>query len=140
MLIDAQNEFSDAQAVTATAIGTNMLNLGSTDDYAIGEPLFVDFVVNTAFASGGAPTMIFQIVQDTENTGGSPSVLVASASHLKAALTVGVRVRLYLPANTQTQQYLGVQYTVGVTTYTAGKVDAFLSPVEQASETYTGEV
>ena len=47
MLIDTQNEFSDAQAVTATAISTNVIDLTlgqsglTTIDIATGEPIYL---------------------------------------------------------------------------------------------------
>ena len=45
---DAQNLFSDAQAVTASAVGTNVINLLTDRSIGVGEPMCVLFAIDVA--------------------------------------------------------------------------------------------
>ena len=48
MFLDAQNLFSDAQALTATAVGTNVIDLSQDRSIGNGEPMGVVFTVDVA--------------------------------------------------------------------------------------------
>src|SRR3546814_11166851 len=57
MYLDKENEFSDAQAVTATAISENVIDLGATNtlkDIGAGEEVWL--VVRTRTAATDAPS------------------------------------------------------------------------------------
>ena len=41
MILDAQNQFSSAQALTATADSTNVIDLGVAREIGVGEPMCV---------------------------------------------------------------------------------------------------
>ena len=48
MFLDGQNLYSDAQALTATAASTNLIDHGSDRDLGIGEPLVAVIVVDVS--------------------------------------------------------------------------------------------
>lgn len=48
MILDAQNQFSDAQAITADAVGTNVIDLGISRAIGRGEPMAVIFNIDVA--------------------------------------------------------------------------------------------
>lgn len=124
-LLDAQNEFSDAQAVTVTAVSTNIIDLNQTaPQYTGGEDLFINVNVGTAFAGGTSIRAVLWTDDTTTVTDGAD--IISGDVVLTAAATAGsslLRVNLKgLPL----QQYIGLQYVV-VGTMSAGTVDAFLA-------------
>ena len=48
MYIDAQGKFSDGQALTASAVSSNVVDLGGDYNLGIGEPMAVVLVVDAA--------------------------------------------------------------------------------------------
>jgi hypothetical protein len=129
MLIDSLNEFSDAQAITSTAVSTNVIDLGAADNRALGRELYLHVLVNTPFDTSAATLTV------TLQTGSTvtPTTVIATAPAIAASamLVAGTSIwRIRVPANTQ--RYLRLNYTVSAG-LTSGKVDAFLSPSLQDS-------
>lgn len=132
-LLDSLNEFSDAQAVTASAI-SNVIDLlpaaigGNTvtDLGAQGE-LYLTILVQTTVTSGGSATVTFSLESDsTADLATSATVHWTSAAIAKATLVAGYEViTMKLPQGAY-ERYLGVRYTVATADLTAGKFDAFL--------------
>ena len=99
MLLDSKNQFSVAQAVTATAI-SDVIDLGPLSglpsanlirDIGAGEPLHLSILITTSVAaSGGASTTVFSLESDsTANLATSATVHWSSASIAKATLVAG---------------------------------------------------
>lgn len=126
MIIDRFNEFSDAQAVTATAASTNIVDLNAAGKIE-GKPYYLHIKVNTSATASGDATVTFSFETD-DNTGfSSATTLWTSAAIGKAALTAGTEV-VRLPINGMPiKRYTRVYYTVATGPLTAGKFDAFLS-------------
>ena len=122
--IDAQNTLSDAQAVTATAISTNIIDLGqATPQYAGGDDLMLTCKVNTAFAGGTSIRAILWTDDTTTTTDGAD--IISGDVVLTAAATAGSSLLTVNLKNLPLQQYIGVQYVV-VGTMSAGAIDADL--------------
>ena len=138
MLLDALNQLSAAQAVTATAVSTNTIDLKQVRDMAPGEDIYVTFGVDEAATAAGAATVAFEIITSAASDLSSPTVLVSTAPIGKAELTLGRRpisielVDSILAAQPIGQRYLGVRYTVATGPLTAGKFSAWIS-LEQPS-------
>ena len=60
MILDSQLNFSDSQAVTASAVGTNVIDLSVDRSIGSGEPMAVMFVVEVDADATGAATINFQ--------------------------------------------------------------------------------
>jgi hypothetical protein len=146
MYIDKQAELSDAQAVAATAISTNVMDLisnasGKNPLRDIGTGQDVYLVVLTAVAatdSGSDATLAVTLESDsTENLATSPTVHFSTGALAFAAFSpVGtVLAAVKLPAGSY-ERYLGVRYTVGSGPLTAGAFDAFLTTDVQAWRAY----
>lgn len=129
MLISAQQTFSDAQALTGTAVSTNVIDLGATGtvlnapaalvrDIGKGNPVAIFVRLNVA-AGGTSPTIIVDVEVD-DNVGFSSATTVASSA-IKAGGAAGDEIYLsvYLPEGTN-ERYLRLNYTLGGTspTYT----------------------
>lgn len=153
MYVDQQLEFSDAQAVTATAISTNVYDLFSmstgasaTDlspntriDIGAGEDIYL--VVNTAVlatdaGSDATLTVSFETADDVTLTTNVQVVYSTAALAFAAFSPAGTNlVKIKLPLFPY-RRYVGVRYTVAAGPLTAGAFDAFLTNTVDANRIY----
>lgn len=142
MILDERNEFADDTSVAAaasTALIGDVIDLG-TDGLNDVDGLYL--VIQTGaeeiITGGAAGTIKFQLASDAQAaiaTDGSATVhfdtgtlvtddAAANDSRLNVGGTIAV---VELPKGTY-ERYLGVLCTIGTTTVTAGKINAFLTP------------
>ena len=151
MYIDKQNLFSDAQAVTADAVGTNVIDLSVDRSIGNGEPMGVVFCVDVAadqttgdedytfdveYASDAAQTTGRQLIGRRVFESGTPTAPAQDADLLVA----GYRFVIPIPATklTESEAFLGIRYDVAGTSPTI-TVTAFLAPlsmIQVAENTY----
>lgn len=141
MFIDANLLFSNAQAVTADAVGTNVIDLTTAASIGSGEPLAVVFIVTVAadqttgdedytfdveYASNAAQSTGRQLIGRRVFESGTPTAPAQDADLLVA----GYMFTIPLPSvsATEDERYIGIRYDVTGTTPTA-TVTAFLSPL-----------
>jgi hypothetical protein len=126
MLTDALLNLSVAQAVTASAVSTNTIDLGVARDIGQGEDLYVVFGVDVAATAAGAATVNFQIITSASSNLSTPTILTQTDAIAKTELTLGRRpIAICIPSSILAaqpigQRYLGVQYTVATGPLTAG--------------------
>lgn len=135
MLVDRNNTVSKEQALTATAVSTDVVDLGLSTNAFDCNYLVVS--VEETFVSGGASTLVINIVDDDNTSLSSPATLASSPSIAKAALVAGAKFAIPMPpllgARSGRQRYLGASYTVGTANFTAGKLTAtFQSQLQTA--------
>ena len=142
MILDSLLEMADAQAVTATAISSNVIDLGpvadnATRDIGTGEDTYLVISVDTTFTAGGAATLTAALVSDsTVNLATSPTTHATPLNAVAvASLVAGTQYALKLPPGSY-EQYLGIQWTVGTGPMTAGKINAFLTKDAQLYRAY----
>ena len=133
--IDARAEFSSAQAVTATAISTNVMNLkgtglapNATENLGAPAITYLVIVATQAAAAAGAATVVASLESaDTAALSTNPKVHYATGALALADMTAGAVLAVVpLPAGDY-KQYLGVRYTVATGPLTAGAFNAFLT-------------
>ena len=141
MFIDANLLFSNAQAVTADAVGTNVIDLSVARSIGSGEPLAVVFIVTVAadqttgdedytfdveYASNAAQTTGRQLIGRRVFESGTPTAPAQDADLLVA----GYMFTVPLPSvsATEDERYIGIRYDVTGTTPTI-TCTAFLSPL-----------
>ena len=142
--VDQQIEFSDSQAVTATAISTNVYDLftmstgaSATDlspntriNVGSGEDIYL--VVNTAVTatdtSSDATLIVTFETADNEALSTNAQVVATSGTLAFAAFaTAGTNLlKIKLPSFAY-RRYIGIRYTVASGPLTAGAFDAFIS-------------
>lgn len=133
MMLDAQLQLSSAQAVTASAVSTNTIDLSQNRDLASGDTLVALFTVDSTVTAAGAATVNFQIVSSASGNLSSPTILAQSGPIPKADLTAGrAPFSVGLAQNASLaislgQRYIGVQYTVGTGPLTAGSFTCCLT-------------
>lgn len=143
MILDAQCQFSDSQAVTADAVGTNVYDLSQDRSIGNGEPMGVVFVVEVAadqttgdedytfeveYASNAAQTTGRQLIGRRAFESGTPTAPAQDADLLVAGFSFVIPIpptRL-----TESERFLGIRYDVTGTTPTI-TVSAYLQPLNQ---------
>ena len=122
MMLDAQHLFSDAQALTATAASTNLIDLGADRDIGKGEPMAVVICVDVA-ADFTTANETYQIDLETDDNSSFSSatviarrIPVVTASAATNGLAAGKI--LVIPVPHDNERYLRLNYTLGGTTPT----------------------
>lgn len=127
MILDAQTRFSDSQAVTASAVGTNVYDMGVARSIGNGEPMSVvwsvivaadvgdgdeDFTFEVEYATNAAQSTGRQNIgrRVFESTPGAPS-------QDSALLVVGFKIVIPLPPtkNSEAGQFIGIRYVTAGT-------------------------
>jgi hypothetical protein len=143
MFVDTQNEFSDSQVVTATALSDNVINLASVTTGGGGTQISganvrmdvsaddLWLVVNTAVAAtaAGLATLTVTIETGDNTTLATNNTVLATSGIIPIATfaPAGTQVlRMQLPRALY-RQYLGIRYTIATGPLTAGAFDAFLT-------------
>lgn len=138
MYVDSQSQFSNAQAVTSTAISENVLDLNAASnsnvpllqDIGTGQDVYL--VVQTAVTAtdtGSDATLAVTLESDsTANLATSPTVHLSTGALAFAAYATAGTVIFAgrLPAGAY-ERYLGLRYTVASGPLTAGAFTAFLT-------------
>jgi len=121
MFLDALGLVSNAQALAASAVCTDKVDLGAVTPrrrIQDGEPVGFGLVVDVAadFTTGDETYQI-NVVTDEDAALGSPTVL--SSTVLTAAqLVAGARFFLPFPVGVALERYVGLTYTLAGTTPT----------------------
>lgn len=136
MLLDSQLEFSNAQALTATAVSTNVVNFVDDRDMGIGRNVELVITGSGTFASAaGTATLTVQVQYSKDNN----TYVTAAESdamtitQLNSALANNQPYLLAMPLprpkkGTDTApQYVRLNYVVGTQSFTAGTVSAYLA-------------
>ena len=140
MFLDNETKLSDSQALTATALATDVYDLEVVRAMGNGEPLSVVVVINVdADQTSGDEDYTFDLEVATDSgitTGrqllarriyesGTPTAPAQDAD----LLVQGYKVVLPIPVGSlgDSAQYIGVRYTLAGTTPTA-TVTAFIQP------------
>jgi len=145
MYVDKNTEFSDSQAVTVTAISSNVLDLfstlagGTTNPAGISPNTRIDvgndvpstLQVSTAVAATGAGTLTVTL-ESADDAGLTTNAQVHFSSNpipLATFAAAGTSiVNVQIPSGLY-RRYLGIRYTIASGPLTAGQFDAFLTPV-----------
>ena len=134
MIIDQQNEFSDAQAITGTADSTNIIDLGVQRDIAPGEP--IPLFISVAEDFDNLTDLTVTVVTDADEAFSDPTTLATSGAVALADLVAGYTFDglRWIPG--KTERYLKLTYTVNGTAPTAGQVDAAIVAAHQRGHNY----
>jgi len=148
MILDSQGQFSDSQALTVTALSTNVIDLGSVDrNIGTGEPMAVVFNVEVAAtvvnndedyqfdietASDAGITTARKLLGRRIFESGTPDAPAEDAD----LLAQGFIFAINLPPGglAEAERYIGVRYTLAGSTPTV-TVSAHLVPLNFIQKT-----
>lgn len=131
MLLDGETQFSNRQAITATAASTNTIDLGATGTRSHSPvPLTrdiggwdMDLLVQVTQAFAGGTSLAVQIQTDDNVGFTSPTVVASTAAVPVAELVAGYKFSLADFPRKTAERYVRLNY-VAVGTFTAGNVTA----------------
>ena len=141
MLLDNQALFSDQQAITASAVSTNIINLGApgTPPAApapvhqdIGGSNKIPVLIQVTEDFAGGTSLQVNVEMDDDREFGSAKVIAASPVIALAALKAGKVIPITVIPQGADQPYMRLNYTV-VGTHTAGKITAGVSAGNQTN-------
>ena len=128
MITDALMLLASQQAVTATAVSQNTIDLGAqARDIGAGEPLYLCITVDETATAGGAATVDFAVIASANQNLSSQTVLTTTGPIAIADLVAGRKpIYVPIPANNLSaypigRRYLGAVFTVATGPLTAGK-------------------
>ncbi len=137
MWIDENLEFADAKALAAlnnsAELVGDVVDLGGvTRDVGQGQPMYLVLQVSTAFTSGGAASVEFELASDAVagiQTDATQTTHWRSDTILVTALTAGFTFVIPLPMGSVLyERYLGVlARETASQALTAGAINAFLT-------------
>lgn len=127
MILDIFNQMSDSQALTATTVSTDILDLDNDDNIGKGEAMAVaiPLIVGADFTSADE-TYNFIVETSVDEAFTSPIQIQGSGPLNGDTLPAGHIV--VIPIGHYNERYLRVNYTLGGTTPSA-TVDAYLMPL-----------
>lgn len=115
MLLDAQNQYSDAQAVAVTGPSTNAIDHGSARGLGIGEPLVVLMSSDVVLSAG---TLIVALQTDTVVGFGTAVTVATTPALAPANIPVGTRFVLNVPPDKGMKRFSRLNYTLSAGTIT----------------------
>lgn len=127
-ILDKFLQYSDKQAITATAVSTNVVDAGPTKNAAVGRDiglngrLYLFVNVSTTFVGAGASLTV--TLQDSADNVTFADIAGVGGVIPVANLTAGKAFQVGLPI--PTRRYTRVNYTVTTGPFTAGAVSAHL--------------
>jgi hypothetical protein len=120
MFLDSLLTLSDAQALSATGVSTNTIDLGNpTVKNRIGSGTPMALVVTNDVAADfttGDETYTIQLISSASANLSTPTVLDSLAITTAAQRAVGARNVIMMPKGLPVQRYIGVNYVLGGTT------------------------
>lgn len=137
MILDKENMLSYKQAITITAVSTNVIDLGpnhwakaSGNDREI--PLFID--INEPFTvAAGNPTLTIEIQSSNAEAFGSGVVTHHTLTLALADLITTKRLPLNLALPADVLRYVRANYTVASGPFTAGQLSIGVTASRQTN-------
>jgi hypothetical protein len=139
MIVDANNIFSDSQAITATAASTNVLDLGAPGtpfgapaavEQDVGKELHIPVDLSVTQAFNNLTSLAIALQTSPDN---STWTEVATRTYLLAELGIGqLNFPAHIPVGAN-QRYLRFNYTVNGTAPTTGKIFAGIVAARQSN-------
>lgn len=126
MLVDAQLLFSDAQAITAAAASTNIIDVAAARDLGTGQDLYVVVCVDVAFTDGSSDSTL-AVALECDSTDSFTPDSTRTLFTFPALSAVGDKKIAKLGPGDLNYRYARLYYTPANGNLTTGSVTAFIT-------------
>lgn len=133
MIQDAQNQFSNAQAVTAAAASSNILDLGIARNLGVGENLFLIVDVIVAMTDTNSNSAL-RVDVETCSSSAFGTNAVAQTFTIPALSAIGYQAVQRIQPGAVNERYVRLKYTPTTDNLTAG---SFSSVFVHDADLYT---
>ena len=136
MYVDRQLRFSNAQAVTASAASTDLIDMGAVDsDWGPGTPLWLVVQCVTAMTDGGSDSTV-TVTLESDDSASFGSATTLQTLPVFAALSAAGTVRMtQIAPMTTNERFIRLQYTVANGNLTTGSFTGYITT--QAPQNWT---
>lgn len=128
MILDRQNLMSFNQAVTATAVSTDVIDLGPpmwAGSAGSDREIPVEATITEAFTAAGAATLTIEVQSSpVENFGSGVIKHLITDAIPKASLGIGANIGKSLKLPPDVQRYVRLNYIVATGPFLTGKITA----------------
>jgi hypothetical protein len=128
--------FSDAQAITAAAASTNLIDLGANRNLGVGEDLYVHVNVDVAFTDASSDSTLTVTVETDDNEAFSSPTTAQTIGTFPALSAIGAS----LQPDAIVERYMRLKYTPNNGSLSTGSVTAALVLGIQAYTSYADNV
>ena len=142
MIYDKENQYSDAQAVTAAAASTNLIDHQAARDLGVGEELYLVVHCVVAMTDAGSDSTLAVVLQTDDNVGFASASQLMAVGTFPAVSAVGTRFVVKLPAigDNAWERFTRLLFTPANGDLSTGSFDAFLTKNPQLDKAYPSGV
>lgn len=142
MILDAELQFSDAQAVTSAAGSTNTIDLKlASRDIGTGTDLYIVVAVVTTLTDAGSNAGTVVALEGDSTTTFSPDATRDLFTFAQGATAGTVKyARLQPGGGPEQYQYIRLKYTPTTANLTGGAFDAYLTTNIQKWQTFADNI
>jgi len=127
MYVDKLLEFSDAQAVTAAAASTNVVDFSVARDLGNGRPLYLVLGCVVAMTDAGSDSTLAVAIQTDSDEAFGTAVTLGTVHTFAATTAANTQVVIPLSIGWAYDRYVRLYYTPANGNLTTGSFDAFLA-------------
>ncbi len=124
MITDLQLTFSDAQALTAAAASTNLVDFGAIRNMGVGENLYVVLTVDVALTDTGSNSTVTVDFQTDDNASFTSNATGQTLFTIAAVAAIGAKYIARLQPGGANERYGRLYYTMNNGDLTTGTVTA----------------
>lgn len=135
MILDKQLEFSNAQAVTAAAASTNLIDFGAVRDMGVGQDLYVVVVCTTTMADTGSDSTLAVALEGDSTTTVTPDYTRTLFTFSAVSAAGTVKIAKLSPGDLNLR-YAQLKYTPAGGDLSAGAFSAYLTTSIQQYASY----
>ncbi len=141
MYVDAQLQFSAAQAVTSAAGSTNTIDTSVVRNLGVGQDLYIVVVNPTILADGGSNAGTVVALEGDSTTTITPDATVDLFTFAQAAPAGTVKIAKLSPSMAPlAYRYLRLKYTPTTADLTGGTFTAFITSDVAAYTSYADNI
>lgn len=127
MYVDAQNLYSDAQAITSAAASTNLIDHQAIRDLGTGQDIYVVVLVDVAMTDGSSDSTLAVTIETDDNADFSSATTAQTIGTFPAVSAAGYVLVAKLQPGQINERYSRLKYTPANGDLSAGSFTAFLT-------------